>query len=174
MHEDILAGGALDESVSLRPVEPLHSTLLSHKETPFASSLRIILPPLICLPWSLCPGRRDTVAGHPLKGTVRILSLSFDQRCWAEAIALQQKRLPCSSSDGCPRRNTVKPRKTKARCRTAGTETSILITQSDHSSTGSGWRATNNSRKISVGKSEIKGNKPKMNVTPWGSFPDAL
>src|SRR5208282_2935672 len=38
MHEDILAGGALDESVSLRPVEPLHSTLLSHKETPFASS----------------------------------------------------------------------------------------------------------------------------------------
>src|ERR1700733_7003178 len=43
MHEYILAGGALDKSVSLRPVEPLHSTLLSHKETPFASSLRIIL-----------------------------------------------------------------------------------------------------------------------------------
>ena len=38
MHEHILAGGALDESVSLRPVEPLHSTLLSHKETPFTWS----------------------------------------------------------------------------------------------------------------------------------------
>src|SRR5271154_7193350 len=50
MHEHILAGGALDESVSFRPVEPLHSTLLSHKETPFASSLRIILPSLVCLP----------------------------------------------------------------------------------------------------------------------------
>src|SRR5208337_3734278 len=38
MHEHILARGALDESVSLRPIEPLHSTLFSHKETPFASS----------------------------------------------------------------------------------------------------------------------------------------
>src|ERR1039458_3927023 len=50
MHEHILARGALDESVSLRPVEPLHSTLLSHKETPFPSSLRIILPSLAGLP----------------------------------------------------------------------------------------------------------------------------
>src|ERR1700690_3175446 len=32
MHEDILARGALDEPVSLRPVEPLHSPLLSHKK----------------------------------------------------------------------------------------------------------------------------------------------
>src|SRR5271167_4080285 len=54
MHEDILAGGALDESVALRPVEPLHSTLLSHKESPFASSLRIILSSLVCLPWPMC------------------------------------------------------------------------------------------------------------------------
>src|ERR1035438_1865838 len=50
MHENILARGALDKSVSLRPVEPLHSTLLSHKETPFALSLRIILPSLVNLP----------------------------------------------------------------------------------------------------------------------------
>src|ERR1700751_28324 len=32
MNEHVLTSGALDESVSLRPVEPLHSTLLSHKE----------------------------------------------------------------------------------------------------------------------------------------------
>src|SRR5580658_6955633 len=72
MHEHILAGGALDESVSLRPVEPLHSTLLSHKETPFTSSLRMILPSLVCLPWPVCPGTQDAVTGHPLIGAVRI------------------------------------------------------------------------------------------------------
>src|SRR5208282_2030954 len=33
MYEDILARGALDESITLRPVEPLHSTLLSHKNS---------------------------------------------------------------------------------------------------------------------------------------------
>src|SRR6266853_1989437 len=32
MHKNILTGGALDESISFRPVEPLHSTLLSHKK----------------------------------------------------------------------------------------------------------------------------------------------
>src|SRR5580658_2417130 len=40
MYEDILARGALDEPVSLRPVEPLHSTLLSHKNS-FRLSARI-------------------------------------------------------------------------------------------------------------------------------------
>ena len=32
VHEHVLTRGALDESVSLRPVEPLHSPLLSHKK----------------------------------------------------------------------------------------------------------------------------------------------
>src|SRR5208283_5848438 len=65
MHEHILARGALDKSISFRPVEPLHSTLLSHKETPFDSSLRIILSPLVCLP--CLPANRYRT--HPLPDT---------------------------------------------------------------------------------------------------------
>src|SRR5258708_93883 len=64
MHEHILAGGALDKPVSLPAVEPLNSTFLSHKEPPFASSLRIILPSLVCLPG-------DPIQDIPLEGTVR-------------------------------------------------------------------------------------------------------
>src|ERR1700733_9684258 len=33
VHEHVLTRGALDEPVTLRPVEPLHSTLLSHKNS---------------------------------------------------------------------------------------------------------------------------------------------
>jgi hypothetical protein len=44
MYEHILTRGALDETISLRPVEPLHSSLLSHGKTPFAWSLRIDSP----------------------------------------------------------------------------------------------------------------------------------
>src|SRR5208283_4899338 len=44
MYENILTRGALDETISLRPVEPLHSSLLSHGKTPFAWSLRISSP----------------------------------------------------------------------------------------------------------------------------------
>src|SRR5271155_3102443 len=50
MHEDILAGGALDEPVSLRPVEPLHSTLLSHK-----NSFRLIAKNYSSVACSICP-----------------------------------------------------------------------------------------------------------------------
>ena len=41
MNKDIFAGGTLDKTVSLRPVEPLYCTFLSHKETPFASAKNI-------------------------------------------------------------------------------------------------------------------------------------
>jgi hypothetical protein len=33
MYEYILSGGALDETISFSPVEPLHYTLLSHKNS---------------------------------------------------------------------------------------------------------------------------------------------
>src|SRR5271169_4596058 len=46
MHEDVFSRGALDESISLRPVEPLYCSLLSHRKTPFPSSLRISSPNL--------------------------------------------------------------------------------------------------------------------------------
>jgi hypothetical protein len=59
MHEHILSRGALDESVSLRPVEPLHSTLLSHKDYSFR-----LIKELFFRPSSVCPGRQDT----PSKG----------------------------------------------------------------------------------------------------------
>src|SRR5208282_924393 len=36
MYENVLPRGALDESISLRPVEPLHCSLLSHGKTPFS------------------------------------------------------------------------------------------------------------------------------------------
>jgi hypothetical protein len=38
MDENVLPGGALDKTVALGSVEPLHCTLLSHKSTPFASA----------------------------------------------------------------------------------------------------------------------------------------
>src|SRR5271156_5351770 len=123
MHEDILAGGALDESVSLRPVEPLHSTLLSHKETPFASSLRIILPPLVCcpacLPWEI--GR--TLQGNPLERTQEF----FHWRRRAPTKPPQHKRLPLYFVARLPATKYCGAAKTKARCRTANTETSILM-----------------------------------------------
>src|SRR5208337_4287203 len=107
MHEHVLARGALDESVSLRPIEPLHSTLFSHKETPFASSKNY--SSVACRFALVMPDTRyrtlDT--GAPPQRTVRVF-------CWrrrARAIPHQQKRLPCIPSNGCPRRNTAKPRK---------------------------------------------------------------
>jgi hypothetical protein len=36
MYENVLPRGALDESISFRPVEPLHCSLLSHGKTPFS------------------------------------------------------------------------------------------------------------------------------------------
>ena len=36
VHEHIFPRGALDESISLRPVKPLDCTFLSHGKTPFA------------------------------------------------------------------------------------------------------------------------------------------
>ena len=43
MNEDILPRGTLDKPVTLRPVEPLDCTLLSHRKTPFASALKLTL-----------------------------------------------------------------------------------------------------------------------------------
>src|SRR6266540_1312972 len=55
MHEHVLSRGALDKPVPLRPVKPLHSTLLSHKETPFALVAEIFFRLS-----SVCPGEQDT------------------------------------------------------------------------------------------------------------------
>src|SRR5450432_2345158 len=118
MHEDILAGGALDESVSLRPVEPLHSTLLSHKETPFVSSLRIVLPPLLCLPRDTNPDNRQ-----PPRRAVRTFLTGVTV---GGAMLHQQKQLPCIPADGCPRRNTVEPRRRRRNIALLDTETSIF------------------------------------------------
>jgi hypothetical protein len=35
MYENVLSRGALDKSISLRPVKPLYCSLLSHGKTPF-------------------------------------------------------------------------------------------------------------------------------------------
>src|SRR5271163_4515705 len=52
MHENIFSRGALDKAISLRPVEPLHCSLLSHRKTPFPDHQelvprlsRIVAPP---------------------------------------------------------------------------------------------------------------------------------
>jgi hypothetical protein len=37
VHEYVFPRGALDESISLRPVEPLYCTFLSHGKTPFTN-----------------------------------------------------------------------------------------------------------------------------------------
>jgi hypothetical protein len=44
VYENVLSRGALDETISFRPVEPLHSSLLSHRKTPFPGSSRISFP----------------------------------------------------------------------------------------------------------------------------------
>lgn len=41
MDEHVLAGGALDETITLCPVKPLYCPLLSHSTAPFAFSRRI-------------------------------------------------------------------------------------------------------------------------------------
>jgi hypothetical protein len=53
MDEHVLTCGALDKSISLCPVEPLHCTLLSHGTAPFAFSRRIHSPRLDVLPWRI-------------------------------------------------------------------------------------------------------------------------
>src|SRR5215471_3670719 len=57
MHEHVFARGALDESVALRSVKPLHSTLLSHKNTPFASNRNVSPVSFVC------PSLRNTPSG---------------------------------------------------------------------------------------------------------------
>ena len=94
MHEDILAGGALDEPVSLRPVEPLHSPLLSHKVllSPLPNELflrRFFVCPVPC---ALTFTAHATA--QPLERTQELL---YCRRCGGAA-SLQQKRLPHISS----------------------------------------------------------------------------
>jgi hypothetical protein len=43
MDEHVLTSGALDKTITLCSVKPLHSSLLSHRATPFASARRIHL-----------------------------------------------------------------------------------------------------------------------------------
>jgi hypothetical protein len=112
MHEHILARGALDESVSFRPVEPLHSTLLSHKETPFPSSLRIILPSLVNLP----------DRGSPQDGA-RIFWLALP--CAGDTAPTETA--PLHLVEQLPATKCGEAAKTKARFTTANTETSILL-----------------------------------------------
>jgi hypothetical protein len=58
MDEHVLTGGALDKSIPLCPVEPLHCAFLSHGTAPFAFSRRIHSFRLAVL-----PGDQE----HPLK-----------------------------------------------------------------------------------------------------------
>jgi len=46
MNEDVFPRGALDETVSLRPVEPLYCSLLSHRKTPFPDHQELSFPDL--------------------------------------------------------------------------------------------------------------------------------
>jgi hypothetical protein len=45
VHEHIFPRGALDESISFRPVEPLHCTFLSHGKTPFTIAKNVLQLP---------------------------------------------------------------------------------------------------------------------------------
>jgi hypothetical protein len=98
MDEHVLTSGALDKSVTLCPVEPLHCTLLSHGTAPFAFSRRIHSFRLAVLPAdqehplksdgtgsrpyasdktapnrksSILPSHRDTMARDPWSSTKR-------------------------------------------------------------------------------------------------------
>src|SRR5256885_1388747 len=95
MHEHILARGALDKPVALRPVKPLDSSLLSHKKL-LSPLQRNILPSLIFVcPWE---------AGQPPQRTDRIRVASHAGK------SHQQKRLPKVTSRTEARRNFVEPR----------------------------------------------------------------
>src|ERR1019366_9892886 len=106
-----------------RWINPYPFAPLNHFTVPFSLSqrnsfrlLRIILPPLVCLP---CPGTQDTATGHPLKGTVRILAGVAARRPTA-----QTETAPLHSGGRLPATKYGGAAKTKARYRTADTETS--------------------------------------------------
>src|ERR1017187_9224391 len=42
MYENVFARGALDKAISLRPVEPLHCSFLSHRKTPFLDHQELV------------------------------------------------------------------------------------------------------------------------------------
>jgi len=86
MYEDILARGALDEPVSLRPVEPLHSTLLSHKKllSPQCSDLFFRR--------SSVPQPLPTTLGYRTPRSTLRQEFTCWRRC-GNAVPHQQKRL---------------------------------------------------------------------------------
>ena len=47
MYENVLPRGALDKTISLRPVEPLHCSLLSHKTPPLSLRIRSLDFPIV-------------------------------------------------------------------------------------------------------------------------------
>jgi hypothetical protein len=125
MHEYILAGGALDESVSLRPVEPLHSTLLSHKETPFVWSKNYSSVSFL---FALLYRTSDT--RHFLEATVRI-SLASPRA----SNDTPTETAPLHFVEQLSATKCREAAKTKARYPTADTETSILLLTATHSPT---------------------------------------
>jgi len=42
VYKNVLTRGALDETISFRPVEPLHCSLLSHRKTPFPDHQELV------------------------------------------------------------------------------------------------------------------------------------
>src|SRR6267154_4282895 len=47
MYENVLPRGALDKTISLRPVEPLYCSLLSHKTPPLSLRIRSLDFPIV-------------------------------------------------------------------------------------------------------------------------------
>ena len=90
VHEYIFPRGALDKSISLRPVEPLHCSFLSHGKNSFHFSRRIILR----CPRS-CPGPTPEA---PLKETGRTLGCAC-LRSRSEPHSVPKEKAPSSSAD---------------------------------------------------------------------------
>jgi len=136
MHEHVLSRGALDEPIPLRPVEPLHSTLLSHKETPFAS----LAENYSSVSYLFVPGKRDT----PSKDGKNLVA---SPRAGETAPTKTAPEVPALNRE---RRNTAEPRNEGAISDCLTQNVNLNYTLANRVSAD---EAQDNSRKLVLGKS---------------------
>src|SRR5229473_1514599 len=79
VYENVFPSGALDESISLRPVEPLYCSLLSHRKTPFPSRQELSFPNSPIVP------RRSSGRSAPSRNPVKPGCVSLCRRNCSKA-----------------------------------------------------------------------------------------